>query len=272
MKFISWNIDSINAAITHSSPRGEMTWAVLNEIAQSQPEVLAIQETKLKATGLTPKQEKTLQEIFPNYQIYTSSSTARSGYSGTMFLTKNKPENVSYPQLGAPGEMDQEGRVITLEYPNFYLATVYTPNSGSNLDRLPDRQAWDDAFRAYVSELDQSKPVIFSGDLNVAHEEIDLKHPSSNHHSAGFTDEERQKFTELLAAGFTDTMRQEHPDQTGLYTWWAQRSKTSKINNSGWRIDYYLVSNRISDLVEKTGVINTGARQDHAPIELEIKL
>ena len=168
--------------------------------------------------------------------------------------------------------MDLEGRIITLEFENYYVSTVYTPNSGSGLARLEERGAWDDAYRAYIQALDAQKPVIFSGDMNVAHEEIDLKNPKTNHNSAGFTDQEREKFSALLRAGFTDTMRSQYPDQTGLYTWWAQISKTSKINNSGWRIDYYLVSERLAPKVKTTAVIDTGLRQDHAPITLEITI
>ena len=270
MKFISWNIDSVNAAVEHKSARGEMTWQVLQDIAAEQPDVLAIQETKLKATGLTKKQATALDELFPGYHRYLRMSTGRSGYSGTMMLSKVEPIAVEMPIIGAPDEMDIEGRIITLEFENTYVSTVYTPNSGSNLDRLTDRQAWDDAYRAYIADLDAKKPVIVSGDFNVAHQEIDLKNPKTNHKSAGFTDEEREKFGLLLDAGFTDTFRYLNPDQTGVYTWWAQISKTSKINNSGWRIDYYLASNRLNDQLATFSVVDTGARQDHAPIKLEM--
>ncbi|CAK1230787.1 Exonuclease III (XthA) [Fructobacillus cardui] len=272
MKFISWNIDSINAAVEHSSDRGKMTWGVLSDLAAQKPDVLAIQETKLKGSGLTKKHLAALIELFPDYHFYTNSSTARKSYAGTMMIAKEEPVAVDYPTIGAPGEMDQEGRIVTLEYKDFFVSTVYTPNAGSKLDRLEDRQAWDDAYRAYIDGLNEKKPVIFSGDFNVAHEEIDLKHPSTNHHSAGFTDEEREKFTLLLDAGYTDTLRAKNPGQADIYTWWAQRVKTSKINNSGWRIDYYLVSNRIANQVQDIKVVDTGARQDHAPIELTINL
>jgi len=268
MQFISWNIDSINAAVEHKSARGEMTWQVLQDIAAQQPDILAIQETKLKVTGLTKKQATALDELFPGYHRYLRMSTGRSGYSGTMMLSKHAPLNVTMPEIDAPGEMDIEGRIITLEFENTYVSTVYTPNSGSKLDRLPDRQAWDDAYRTYLQSLDATKPVIFSGDFNVAHQDIDLKNPKTNHKSAGFTDEEREKFGLLLDAGFTDTFRHLYPDQTDVYTWWAQISKTSKINNSGWRIDYYLTSERLNDQLATFEVIDTGARQDHAPISL----
>lgn len=272
MKLISWNIDSINAAVEHKSPRGEMTWGVLEGIAAKKPDVLAIQETKLKVDGLTKKQRTALEELFPGYHIYTNSSSARKSYAGTMLITKDEPVNVEMPEIGAPGEMDQEGRIVTAEFEDFFVSTVYTPNAGGELARLDDRQLWDDAYRNYINGLNEKKPVIFSGDFNVAHEEIDLKHPGQNHHSAGFTDEEREHFTKLLEAGYTDTLRALHPDEPEIYSWWAQRSKTSKINNSGWRIDYYLVSNNIADKVKDIKVIDTGARQDHAPLELDIEM
>ncbi|NLY81379.1 MAG: exodeoxyribonuclease, partial [Clostridiales bacterium] len=154
----------------------------------------------------------------------------------------------------------------------FYLTQVYTPNAGDELNRLEDRQIWDEKFADYLSNLDQEKFVIVSGDLNVAHKEIDLAHPNSNRDSAGFTDEERQGFTNLLEKGFTDTFRHIHGDVKGMYTWWAQRAKTSKINNSGWRIDYWLVSDRIADKVIKSEMIDSGPRQDHTPILIEINL
>ncbi|AOT55700.1 exodeoxyribonuclease III [Weissella soli] len=271
MKLISWNIDSINAAVEHSSARGEMTWETLQNIATMAPDVVAIQETKLRPTGLTKKQATAIEELFPEYHKFLSFSTARKGYAGTMMLTKEAPVSVTYPEIGAPGEMDQEGRIITLEFAEYFVSTVYTPNSGSDLARLTDRQAWDDAYRMYIQSLDEQKPVIFSGDFNVAHQEIDLKNPKTNHHSAGFTDEERVKFGELLDAGFTDIFRYQNPEAENIYTWWAQISKTSKINNSGWRIDYYLVSERIKDTVKSFEVIDTGARKDHAPIMIELE-
>lgn len=270
MKFISWNIDSLNAAIEHKSARGEMTWDVLKAIAVAEPDVVAIQETKLKPDGLTKKQADVLDELFPGYYSYLNYSTARAGYAGTMMLSRVEPISVEMPTIGAPGEMDAEGRIITLEFADVYVSGVYTPNSGSELARLDERGAWDDAYREYLQTLDAKKPVITSGDYNVAHEEIDLKHPSTNHHSAGFTDEEREKFGALLEAGFTDTFRYLYPDQADTYTWWAQRARTAKQNNSGWRIDYYLTSNRLASQIKEFTIFDTGARADHAPIQLEM--
>jgi exodeoxyribonuclease-3 len=190
-----------------------------------------------------------------------------------MFLYKEKytPE-VTYPEIGAPDTMDLEGRMITLEFSNFYLTQVYTPNAGDGLKRLSERQVWDEKYAAYLEGLDSQKPVIATGDYNVAHKEIDLANPDSNHKSAGFTDEERAGFTNLLEKGFTDTFRHVHGDVTGAYTWWAQRVKTSKINNSGWRIDYWLVSDRLADKVTKSEMVDSGERQDHTPILLEIDI
>jgi len=271
--FISWNIDSLNAALTGTSERAGLSRRVLETIIEYNPEVIGLQETKLPATGPTKKHLGILDEMFPDYEIVWNSSVepARKGYAGTMFLYKNhlSPE-VTYPEIGAPDTMDLEGRIITLEFDQFYLTQVYTPNAGDGLTRLEDRQIWDRKYADYLVELDKHKPVIATGDFNVAHKEIDLAHPDNNRRSPGFTDEEREGFTNLLEKGFTDTFRYLHGDVTGVYTWWAQRARTSKINNSGWRIDYFLVSDRIADKVVRSEMIDSGPRQDHTPILLEI--
>ncbi|KRL62130.1 exodeoxyribonuclease III [Lactobacillus psittaci] len=275
MLLISWNIDSLNAALTSDSARAQKTRQVLTEIAEKEPDILAIQETKLRATGPTKKHAEILQDMFPDYDYVWRSSEepARKGYAGTMYLYKKslKPE-VSYPKIGAPDTMDFEGRIITLEFPEYFVTQVYTPNAGGELKRLSDRQGWDKKYIEYLQELDAQKPVLASGDYNVAHEEIDLKHPENNHHSAGFTDEERADFTELLAAGFTDSFRKIHGNIPEVYSWWAQRIRTAKANNSGWRIDYWLTSNRIADKIKKSEMMDTGERADHCPIVLEIEL
>ena len=238
-------------------------------------DIIAIQETKLSAKGPTKKHLQILNDYFPNYDISWRSSVepARKGYAGTMFLYKKglTPE-IFFPEIGAPDTMDSEGRIITLEFDNFYVTQVYTPNAGDGLKRLAERQLWDEKYAQYLAELDQKKPVLATGDYNVAHQEIDLANPNSNRRSAGFTDEERAGFTNLLAKGFTDTFRHLHGNIPNVYSWWAQRSKTSKINNTGWRIDYWLTSNRIADKVTKSEMIDSGARQDHTPIILEIDL
>ncbi len=274
-KFISWNIDSLNAALTSDSERALLSREVLRTIASYDADVIALQETKLPATGPTAKQLDLLTAIFPGYGVVWTSSCppARTGYSGTMFLYKEDlVVESSKPTINAPCTMDSEGRILTLEFPDFFLTQVYTPNAGDQLDRLPDRQEWDIRYREYIKSLDQVKPVIATGDFNVAHTEIDLARPESNRRSAGFTDEEREGFTELLGQGFTDTFRHVHGDIIGQYTWWAQRVKTSKINNSGWRIDYWLVSDRIADRIRKSEMIDSGPRQDHTPILLEIEI
>jgi len=275
LRLISWNIDSLNSALTGTSDRALLSRKVLNSIAEYDPLAIALQETKLPGDGPTKKQLETLNEIFPGYEIVWNCSVepARKGYAGTMFLYKNylKPK-VSFPKIGAPGTMDFEGRIITLEFDDFYLTQVYTPNAGEDLSRLKDRQIWDVKYADYLEQLDKEKYVIATGDFNVAHREIDLAHPERNHHTAGFTDEEREGFANLLKRGFTDTFRYLHGDVTGVYSWWPQRAKTSKINNSGWRIDYWLVSNRIADRVLKSEMIDSGPRQDHTPILLEIDL
>lgn len=275
MKFISWNIDSLNAALTSDSARAILSKNVLNTIIEYNPEVIALQETKLSSNGPTKKHLEILEEKFPDYEIVWNCSVepARKGYAGTMFLYRKDLEpSVTYPVITAPGTMDYEGRIITLEFDDFYLTQVYTPNAGDNLNRLEDRQIWDKKYSDYLAELDKEKNVIATGDFNVAHKEIDLAHPNNNRNSAGFTDEERQGFTNLLERGFTDTFRYIHGEIKDTYTWWAQRVKTSKINNSGWRIDYWLVSDRIADKVIKSEMIDSDLRQDHTPILLEIDL
>lgn len=275
MKLISWNIDSLNAALTSDSARAELSRAVLKTIKDEDPDIIAIQETKLSSKGPTKKHLEILQQDVPDYTIAWNSSKepARKSYAGTMFLFKNfLSPNVTYPEIGAPSTMDAEGRIITLEFDDFFITQVYTPNAGSGLVRLEERQQWDIKYADYLASLDKEKPVIATGDYNVAHKEIDLKNPKSNRRSAGFTDEEREGFTNLLARGFTDTFRYIHGDMEGVYSWWNQRAKTSKINNSGWRIDYWLVSNRIADKVQKSEMIDSGTRQDHTPTLLEIDI
>ena len=275
MKFISWNIDSLNAALTSDSNRAVMSRLVLDTIVNEDADIIAIQETKLPYAGLSKKHVKILAEYFPEYDyVYRQSEDpARKSYAGTMTLYKKGLEaEATFPQIGAPCTMDFEGRIITLEFDNFYFSQVYTPNAGNGLSRLDDRQVWDRLYADYLENLDQDKPVIAAGDYNVAHTEIDLAHPENNRMSPGFTDEEREGFTNLLAKGFTDTFRYIHGDVEGKYTWWAQRVKTSKINNSGWRIDYFLVSDRIKELITKSDMIDSGDRQDHTPIVLEINI
>ncbi len=276
MKLISWNIDSLNAALTGESPRALLSRAVIDTLVSEDADIIAIQETKLSAAGPTKKHLDILLSYFPDYETTWRSSVepARKGYAGTMFLYKKSLPSpiISYPEIGAPSTMDAEGRIITLEFDDFFVTQVYTPNAGDGLRRLEDRQGWDEKYALYLAELDSQKPVLATGDYNVAHKEIDLANPASNRQSPGFTDEERQGFTNLLAKGFTDTFRYLHGDVPHAYTWWAQRSKTSKINNTGWRIDYWLTSERLADKVSKSYMIGSGSRQDHTPIVLEISL
>ncbi|MBG9982413.1 exodeoxyribonuclease III [Aerococcaceae bacterium DSM 111020] len=275
MKIISWNIDSLNAALTSDSARAELSRKVLDTIDHHDPDVIAIQETKLSRTGPTKKHLSILEERVPHYTIHWNSSQepARKSYAGTMFLVREtlNPE-VHSVTIDAPDTMDAEGRVMTLEFENYYLTQVYTPNAGRDLVRLSLRQEWDIKYADYLERLDQNKPVIAMGDFNVAHHEIDLANPNNNRQSAGFTIEEREGFTNLLARGFVDTFRYLHGPIEGQYTWWSQLAKTSKINNSGWRIDYFIVSDRIKDRVQKSEMVDSGPRQDHTPILLEINL
>ena len=274
-KLISWNIDSLNAALTSTSDRALLSQQVLHTIREYDADLIAIQETKLPAEGPSEKHLELLKNYLPGYQVEWVSSVppAKKGYAGTMILYKEGMKLSSEAaRIGAPDTMDDEGRLLTLETEKFYFVNVYTPNSGDGLKRLADRQKWDLCYGNYLSNLDKKKAVIACGDFNVAHKEIDLANPASNHFSAGFTDEEREDFTGLLNRGFVDSFRYVHGDVKDIYSWWGQRIKTSKINNSGWRIDYFIVSDRIKDKILKSEMIDSGPRQDHTPIYLEIDL
>lgn len=250
MKFISWNVNGLRAVVGKN----------FREVFESlDADFFCLQETKMQAGQLD------LQ--FPGYTSYWNYAE-KKGYSGTAIYTKHQPLSVTYG-LGIE-EHDHEGRVITLEMADFYLVTVYTPNSQDELRRLDYRMTWEDAFRDYLLRLDAVKPVIVCGDMNVAHQEIDLKNPQTNRRNAGFTDEERQKMTTLLAAGFTDTFRHFYPDTTGAYSWWSYRFH-AREKNVGWRIDYFLVSNRLMDRVASAAIHSEILGSDHCPIEVYLK-
>ena len=251
MKFINWNVNGLRACL-------QKGWQEVFNTMDA--DFFCLQETKLSEGQLTLELPGYLQ--FWNY-------AQKKGYSGTAIFAKEAPLSVRYG-LGNE-ELDTEGRLITLEYPNFWLVTCYTPNAQRELARLDHRLKWDNAFREYLVELDKTKPVIACGDLNVAHKEIDLKNPSSNRGSAGFSDEERASFTKLLEAGFTDTFRFLNPDATGCYTWWSYMFK-ARQNNAGWRIDYFLVSDRIRDQITAAPIYSNIMGSDHCPVGLEINL
>ena len=251
MRLISWNVNGLRACV------GKGFLDFFHEI---RADAVCLQETKMQPNQLTLELE--------GYSQYWNSAV-KKGYSGTAIFTKMTPVSVKNG-MDIP-EHDNEGRVITCEYENFYLVTVYTPNAQSELARLDYRMTWDDAFRKYLLELDAKKPVIVCGDMNVAHKEIDLKNPGPNRGSAGFTDEEREKFTKLLESGFTDTFRHLHPDLVGAYSWWSYRFK-ARQNNAGWRIDYFLVSDRIKDKIVTASILPEVMGSDHCPVMLEIEL
>ena len=251
MKFISWNVNGLRACVT----KGFQDY-----FDSMQADAFCLQETKLQAGQI--------QMDLPGYEQYWNYAL-KKGYSGTAIFTKERPVSVTYG-IGIE-ELDTEGRLITLEYPEFYLVTCYTPNAQQGLARIDHRLKWDDAFRAYLQDLDSRKPVIACGDLNVAHKEIDLKNPSSNRGNAGFSDEERESFGKLLDAGFTDTFRFRNPDVTGAYSWWSYRFNARK-NNAGWRIDYFLVSNRIADRITATPIYSEVLGSDHCPVGLELDI
>ncbi|MBQ3261644.1 MAG: exodeoxyribonuclease III [Oscillospiraceae bacterium] len=251
MRFLSWNVNGLRACVKKG----------FEDVFHAEDaDFFCLQETKLQ-----PGQ---IELDFPGYEQFWCSAE-KKGYSGTAIFAKHKPLSVQY-NLGIP-EHDTEGRVITLEYPDFWLVTVYTPNAQDGLKRIEYRMAWEDAFRAHLKALDETKPVIVCGDMNVAHEEIDLKNPKSNRGNAGFSDEERGKFTDLLASGFTDTFRRLYPDLTGAYSWWSYRFN-ARANNAGWRIDYFLVSDRIADKIADAFILNQIEGSDHCPVGLELSI
>ncbi|MEE1092462.1 MAG: exodeoxyribonuclease III [Prevotella sp.] len=251
MRFISWNVNGLRAC----EGKG------FSEIFQQlNADFFCLQETKMQAGQLDLQYEG--YQSFWNY-------AEKKGYSGTAIFTKHTPLNVTYG-IGIE-EHDKEGRVITLEMNDFYLVTVYTPNSQDGLKRLDYRMEWEDAFRVYIKSLDNNKPVIICGDLNVAHKEIDLKNPKSNRKNAGFTDEEREKFSTLLDAGFVDTFRHLYPEQTDIYSWWSYRFQ-ARAKNAGWRIDYFVVSERLSGNIAEAKIHTDIYGSDHCPVEVELNL
>lgn len=251
MKLVSWNVNGLRACLG----KGFMDY-----FAASEADVFCLQETKL--------QEGQVELELPGYEQYWNYAE-KKGYSGTAIFTRQKPLSVRYG-IGVE-ELDHEGRLITLEFPQCFVVTCYTPNAQDGLKRIDHRMAWDDAFRQYLQGLDREKPVLACGDLNVAHNEIDLKNPGPNRGNAGFSDEERGKFSELLAAGFTDSFRYLYPDATGCYSWWSYRFNARK-NNAGWRIDYWLLSDRLREQVEEATIETEIFGSDHCPVTLTLQM
>ena len=251
MRFISWNVNGLRAC---------MGKGFQEFFDRMDADFFCLQETKL--------QEGQIDMKLPDRQQYWNYAE-KKGYSGTAIFAKQEPLSVRYG-VGVE-QLDTEGRMVTLEYPEFFLVTCYTPNAQRELARLDHRLVWDEAFRNYLVALDQKKPVIICGDLNVAHQEIDLKNPKSNRGSAGFSDEERESFTKLLEAGFTDTFRYLNPDAIGAYTWWSYMFK-AREKNAGWRIDYFLVSNRLADKIKAAPIYSEILGSDHCPVGLELDI
>ena len=250
MKFVSWNVNGLRACLNKG---------FLDYFREADGDVFCLQETKMQ-----PGQAEL---DLPGYEQYWNSAE-KKGYSGTAVFSRVQPLSVSY-DIGDPAHVG-EGRSITLEFPDLYLVTCYTPNAQEGLARIDYRMAWEDAFRAYLKRLDADKPVVVCGDLNVAHEEIDLKNPKTNRGNAGFSEQERGKMTELLAAGFTDTFRYFHPDLAGAYTWWSYRFR-AREKNAGWRIDYFLTSNRLQDRLVSSEIRSDIFGSDHCPVELVLR-
>lgn len=250
MKLISWNVNGLRAC---------MGKGFLDFVAAEQPDILCLQETKM--------QQGQVEVPLEGYHQYWCSAD-KKGYSGTAVFSKVEPLSVRYG-IGID-EHDHEGRVITAEYEDFFLVCVYVPNSQDELKRLNYRMKWEDDFRAYLLQLDEAKPVVICGDLNVAHEEIDLKNPKTNRKNAGFSDEERTKLTQLLASGFTDSFRHFYPELEGAYSWWSYRFK-AREKNAGWRIDYFLASNRLMERVHSASILSEVFGSDHCPVTLEME-
>jgi len=250
MKFISWNVNGLRAC----EKKGFADFFLKQDA-----DFFAIQETKMQPEQLTDSLR------FKGYHMYMNSAE-RKGYSGTLVYTKHEPLSVTYE---IEGDVTKEGRVITLEYPEFYFVCAYVPNSKDGLVRLPYRMEWEEMLKTHLKKLDEKKPVIYTGDLNVAHEEIDIKNPQSNRKNAGFSDEERAKMTELLSAGFKDTFRELYPEKV-QYSWWSYRFK-ARERNAGWRIDYFLVSDRIMDKVSDAMIFDEITGSDHCPVCLDIR-
>ncbi len=251
MKLISWNVNGIRACVTKG---------FLDYFKEVDADIFCIQESKL--------QEGQIDLQLDGYYQYWNYAE-KKGYSGTAIFTKTEPISVVYG-IGIE-QHDKEGRVITLEYEDFYMITVYTPNSQNELARIDYRMEWEDAFREYLCRLDEKKPIIVCGDMNVAHKEIDLKNPKTNRKNAGFTDEERGKFTELIDAGYIDTFRHFYPDKEQIYSWWSYRFK-AREKNSGWRIDYFVVSDRLKDKLVDASIHTEVMGSDHCPVELDIDI
>ena len=251
MKFVSWNVNGLRAC---------MQKGFLDFFKEANADLFCLQETKL--------QEGQIALEMPGYHQFWNYAE-KKGYSGTAIFSRKKPIRVFYG-IG-PEHMDTEGRVITLEFEDFYLVTCYTPNSQRELTRLPYRMQWEAAFASYLCKLDTNKLVVLCGDLNVAHKEIDLKNPSANRRNAGFTDEERAAFSSLLEGGFTDTFRYKYPDLTGAYSWWSYMFQARK-NNAGWRIDYFIVSNRLQEQIVDAAIHSNVLGSDHCPVSVELTL
>ena len=251
MRFISWNVNGLRAC---------MNKGFLDFFNHVEADAFCLQETKLQGGQIALD--------LPGYHQFWNYAE-KKGYSGTAIFTKQEPISVKYG-IGA-AELDNEGRVITAEFDNCFLVTCYTPNAQRGLARIDHRMRWDEAFRSFLRELDKQKPVIICGDLNVAHKEIDLKNPSSNRGSAGFSDEERESFQKLLDCGFTDSFRRLNPDAVGAYTWWSYMFN-ARANNAGWRIDYFLVSDRVADKIQAAPIYADVLGSDHCPVGLEITL
>ena len=255
MRIVSWNVNGIRAIVKKD---------FAESIDFLNPDVLVIEESKLSEEG-----ELAFPYTREDYEYYGTISKLRKGYSGVSILTRVKPLSVHYGLKD--GKYDEEGRVITLEFEDFYFVGAYVPNAGEELKRLPFRTEYEKDLVEYFKELSKKKPIVYTGDLNVAHNEIDLKNPDSNHNNPGFTDEEREKFTELLAAGFTDTFRALYPDKEGIYTWWSYLRK-ARETNAGWRIDYFVTSERLQGSIKDATIHNEIFGSDHCPVGLELAL
>lgn len=273
MRFINWNIDSLRAALQSDSHRAKQSRKVLHQIAQQKYDVVGLQEVKLPPTGLTSQQRQLLMDLFPGYQltIRTAQPPARKSYGGMLFMWRQGDPKIVEPKLRVPSPLNDQGRLLTLDFPDYFLLQVYSPNAGQHLEKADLHHQWNVQLIKYIAQMRHKKPVIVVGDFSMVYSKKDVAEVTGSKGRAGFTDADIADFHQLLQVGLVDAFRVCHPQTTDQYTWWPQIIRTSKQNNLGWRADFWLVDSRLQDQIKDSKIMDTGPRKDHAPIILEMK-